>query len=313
MDDKNTFPASLEEIEALIEKFKLLGEEKVIDVSDVIEALEKQREMLFESIDPWNQVKLARHPKRPLALDYIQAMFQDFTPLHGDRFFADDKALVGGPARFKGRSLMVIGQQKGKDTSDRIYYNFGMCRPEGYRKAIRLMDLAARFKKPIVVFIDTPGAYPGIGAEERGQAEAIAKNLELMSRLPSPIVVILIGEGGSGGALGIGVGDRVLMLENSIYSVISPEGGAAILWRDAAMATKAAEALKMTSKNLLSLGIIDEIIKEPAGGAHRAPEEQFSLVTEALNKNLEELSKLDTATLLEGRYQKFRKMGKFIE
>ncbi len=313
MTEKETFPASLEEIEKLIDKFKRLGEDQVIDVQDVLDALERQRDMLFENMDSWDRVKLARHPARPLALDYIETLFQEFIPLHGDRLFSDDKALIGGLARFRGQPCMVIGQHKGKDTSDRIYHNFGMCRPEGYRKAIRLMELAARFHKPVIVFIDTPGAYPGIGAEERGQAEAIAKNLEKMSRLPSPIIVIVVGEGGSGGALGVGVGDRVLMLENAYYSVITPEGCAAILWRDAGMAPEASRALRMTAKDLLSLGVIDEIVAEPSGGAHKTPDEQFSLVADAIQRNLDELVTLSTDDLLSGRYEKFRKMGRFIE
>jgi len=313
MTEKETFPASLEEIEKLIDKFKRLGEDQVIDVQDVLDALERQRDMLFENMDSWDRVKLARHPARPLALDYIETLFQEFIPLHGDRLFSDDKALIGGLARFRGQPCMVIGQHKGKDTSDRIYHNFGMCRPEGYRKAIRLMELAARFHKPVIVFIDTPGAYPGIGAEERGQAEAIAKNLEKMSRLPSPIIVIVVGEGGSGGALGVGVGDRVLMLENAYYSVITPEGCAAILWRDAGMAPEASRALRMTAKDLLSLGVIDEIVAEPSGGAHKTPDEQFSLVADAIQRNLDELVTLSTDDLRSGRYEKFRKMGRFIE
>ncbi|MDP7417760.1 MAG: acetyl-CoA carboxylase carboxyltransferase subunit alpha [Desulfobacterales bacterium] len=312
MENTGSFIESIDGIESQIEKYKLLARDQGMDVSEVIEALERQRDRMFKNIDPWDRVKLARHPDRPLALDYIKALFEDFIPLHGDRLFADDKALMGGLARFHGQSCMVIGQQKGRDTSDRIYRNFGMCRPEGYRKAIRLMRMAARFNKPIIVFIDTQGAYPGIGAEERGQAEAIAKNLEVMSQLSTPIIVTVVGEGGSGGALGIGVGDRVLMLENAIYSVISPEGCAAILWRDAAMAPKAARALRMTAGDLLPLGIIDDIIREPSGGAHRSPEKQFALVGEALQKYLNELNKMDSASLISSRYDKFRKMGRFL-
>ena len=312
MENTGSFIESIDGIESQIEKYKLLARDQGMDVSEVIEALERQRDRMFKNIDPWDRVKLARHPDRPLALDYIKALFEDFIPLHGDRLFADDKALMGGIARFHGQSCMVIGQQKGRDTSDRIYRNFGMCHPEGYRKAIRLMRMAARFNKPIIVFIDTQGAYPGIGAEERGQAEAIAKNLEVMSQLSTPIIVTVVGEGGSGGALGIGVGDRVLMLENAIYSVISPEGCAAILWRDAAMAPKAARALRMTAGDLLPLGIIDDIIREPSGGAHRSPEEQFALVGEALQKYLNELNNMDSASLISSRYDKFRKMGRFL-
>lgn len=257
----------------------------------------------------WQRVQLARHPKRPHSLDYIQRIFTDFVELHGDRAFGDDPAIVAGMAFFDGRPVMILGQQKGRDTKQKLYRNFGMPKPEGYRKALRVMRLAAKFRRPIITLLDTPGAYPGIDAEERGQAEAIAVNLREMSRLPVPIVTIVVGEGGSGGALGLGVGNRIYMLENAIYSVISPESCAAIIWRDSGQAEKAASALKLTSPDLMHFGLIDGIIPEPAGGAHEDADGAAEAMRETLRSALAELAKFSPAELVEQRYEKFRKMG----
>jgi len=258
------------------------------------------------------RVQLARHPKRPHAVDYINRIFTDFAELHGDRFYGDDLAIVGGYAFLDGKPVMVIGQQKGRDTKQKLARNFGMPKPEGYRKAMRLMKIANKFKRPIVTFIDTPGAYPGIDAEERGQAEAIAYNLREMARLDVPVIVVVIGEGGSGGALGMGVGNKILMMENSYYSVISPESCAAIIWRDSAKAELAAAALKLTAPDLLERGIIDEIVDEPEGGAQEDHDAAAVLLGESIRKALGELSTLDAAGLVEQRYQKFRQMAPFF-
>ncbi len=260
----------------------------------------------------WHRVQLARHPKRPHSGDYISAVFTNFQELHGDRFFGDDQAIVGGTGLFDGKPVMVIGQQKGRDTKQKLLRNFGMPKPEGYRKALRLMQLAAKFRRPIVTFIDTPGAYPGIDAEERGQAEAIAYNLREMSRLRSPIVSFIIGEGGSGGALAIGVANRVYMLENAYYSVIAPESCAAIIWRDSGKAPLAAAALRMTSSDLLEMKLIDGIVPEPPGGAHIAPDQVIQAVRDTLASALAELSPLSPDRVLEERYVKFRHMGSFF-
>jgi acetyl-CoA carboxylase carboxyl transferase subunit alpha len=260
----------------------------------------------------WERVRLARHPKRPHALDYIQRLFPEFHELHGDRRYADDHAIVGGMARFEEYPLMVIGQQKGRDTKQKVLRNWGMPRPEGYRKALRLMELAAKFSRPIVTLVDTPGAYPGIDAEERGQAEAIAFNLREMSRLRVPVIVIVIGEGGSGGALGMAVGNRVFMLENSVYSVISPESCAAIIYRDAGRAPEAAAALKMTAQDLLELGLVDAIVPEPGDGAHTDPDAAADAVRVALRSSLAELAGASPQQLIEERYRKFRDMGAFF-
>jgi acetyl-CoA carboxylase carboxyl transferase subunit alpha len=257
--------------------------------------------------------QIARHPRRPYTFDYLRMMGIDFTELHGDRRFGDDGAIVGGLGYFHGRKVVIMGHQKGRDTKENILRNFGSAHPEGYRKALRLMRLAAKFGRPIISFVDTPGAWPGIGAEERGQAEAIAKNLFEMSRLPVPIVVAVIGEGGSGGALGIGVGDRVLMMEYSVYSVITPEGCASILFRDAARASEAAEAMKITASDLMELGVIDEIVPEPGGGAHRDPERAARNLSEAIERNLSELASLSPTELVRGRLDKFMSMGQFRE
>ena len=273
----------------------------------------KVKEEIFSQLTPWQRTQLSRHIERPHTLDYIQLIFQDFVELHGDRGFMDDPALVGGLARLDGEGVVVVGHQKGKDMKEMGYRNFGMSHPEGYRKALRIMELGMRFNKPIVTMIDTPGAYPGVGAEERGQAEAIARNLREMAAFPVPIIVVVIGEGGSGGALAIGVGDRVLMMENAIYSVISPEGCAAILWRDGTKGHLAAEALKLTAADLLALQVIDEVIPEPVGGAHRNYEEAAATVKEAVVRHFGELKDIPEEQLLSERYQRFRRMGAFLE
>jgi acetyl-CoA carboxylase carboxyl transferase subunit alpha len=268
--------------------------------------------MAAPSNPSWERVQLARHPKRPHALDYIQRLFPEFHELHGDRRYGDDQAIVGGMARFEAYPVMVIGQQKGRDTKQNVLRNWGMPRPEGYRKALRLMELAAKFARPIITLVDTPGAYPGIDAEERGQAEAIAFNLREMARLGVPVVVVVIGEGGSGGALGLAVGNRIFMLENSVYSVISPESCAAIIYRDAARAPEAAAALKMTAQDLLALGLVDAIIPEPGAGAHTDPDAAAEAVRAALRVSLAELAGAPPAQLIDERYRKFREMGAFF-
>jgi acetyl-CoA carboxylase carboxyl transferase subunit alpha len=260
----------------------------------------------------WDRVKLARHPKRPHALDYIARLFTDFQELHGDRSFADDAAIVCGMALFEDRPIMVVGEQKGRDTKQKLHRNFGMPKPEGYRKALRVMQIAAKFNRPILTFLDTPGAYPGIDAEERGQAEAIARNLREMARLACPVICICIGEGGSGGALALGVGNRVYMLENAIYSVISPESCAAIIYRDSAKAEPAAEALKLTAPDLLGLGLIDAIIPEPENGAQENHDQAAEFIRETLRKALDELSPMTSNELVQHRYTKFRHMGNFF-
>jgi acetyl-CoA carboxylase carboxyl transferase subunit alpha len=261
---------------------------------------------------PWQRVQNARHPKRPHTLDYVATVFDDFEELHGDRLFGDDAAIVSGMASLAGRAVMLVGEQKGRDTKQKLHRNFGMPKPEGYRKALRLMQLAAKFGRPIITFLDTPGAYPGIDAEERGQAEAIARNLREMARLPVPVISVCIGEGGSGGALALGVGNRVFMLENAVYSVISPESCAAIIWRDAAKAEQAAASLRLTAEDLLELKLIDGIIPEPPGGAHEDPAEAARLLREQLVRSLDELSKLSPNEAIQQRYEKFRKMGNFF-
>jgi acetyl-CoA carboxylase carboxyl transferase subunit alpha len=309
------FEKPIYELEKRIQDMKdfALGEE--IELSKEIESLEEKLEKLqkeiYTNLSRWQRVQLARHPKRPYTMDYIELMCTDFVELHGDRNFSDDKAVVGGFAKIEGKPVCILGQQKGRDTKQKLFRNFGMAHPEGYRKALRLMQLAARFKKPIVILIDTPGAFPGIGAEERGQAEAIARNLREMSALPVPIIINIIGEGASGGALGIGIGDKILMLENSWYSVISPEGCAAILWRDSSRAPQAAEALKPVAEDLLKLEIIDKIVSEPLGGAHRNYSEAAKILKTEILTALDELSKLSPEDLMEKRIQKFRIMGVF--
>ncbi len=287
------------------------------DIAKEMEALKTKSSALtkkiFSSLSDWQVSQLARHPQRLYTLDYINDVFDEFTELHGDRAYADDHAIVGGIAKLDGQSVMFIGQQKGRSTQDKIKYNFGMPRPEGYRKALRLMKMAEKFSMPVITFIDTPGAYPGIGAEERGQSEAIAKNLFEMSTLATPIISVVIGEGGSGGALAIGVADKIMMFEYSIYSVISPEGCASILYKDAAKANVAAESLKLTSAHLKKEGLIDEIIAEPLGGIHRDPDEARKLLKNALKQQLEVVGKMTIDQLLQARAEKLLSFGKFKE
>ncbi len=302
-----------ERIRTLQDSAALRGLDVADEVGRLRERVEKLGREIFENLDPWQRVQLARHPRRPTTLDYIQHVFDGFSELHGDRQFRDDPAIVGGLAWLGERRIVVIGHQKGRDTKSNIHRNFGMAHPEGYRKAMRLMELAARAGRPVVTFIDTPGAYPGIGAEERGQAEAIARNLRDMASLPVPILVYVTGEGGSGGALAIGVGDRISMLENAIYSVISPEGCAAILWRDRAKAAEAARAMKITATDALSLGVIDRILPEPLGGAHRDHEAAAQIIQKALLADLSELDAKSPGELVEERLRKFLAMGVYAE
>ncbi len=283
------------------------------EIAKLEDRLSRLRQKTYASLTPWQRTQLARHPKRPHTRDLFKLLFDDFVELHGDRVYGDDAAIVGGLARFEGRGVVVIGHQKGRDTREKIARNFGMPHPEGYRKALRLMHLAQKFGKPIVTFIDTPGAYPGLGAEERGQAEAIARNLREMAGLRVPILSVVTGEGGSGGALAIGMGNRVLMLEYAIYSVISPEGCAAILWGDAAKAPDAAESMRITAPDLLRLGVIDGIVPEPVGGAHRDWEGAAGNLREALREHLRPLASMAPDDLVADRYEKFRKIGAFEE
>jgi len=283
------------------------------EISKLEERLARLRQRTYASLTAWQRTQLARHPKRPHTRDLIKLLFEDFVELHGDRLYGDDAAVVGGLARFEELGVVVIGHQKGRDTREKIARNFGMPHPEGYRKALRLMHMAQKFAKPVITFIDTPGAYPGLGAEERGQAEAIARNLREMAALRVPILSIVTGEGGSGGALAIGMGNRVLMLEYAIYSVISPEGCAAILWGDAAKAPEAAESMRITAPDLLRLGVIDAIVPEPVGGAHRDWEGAAGHLRDALRENLGELSGQSGDDLVAGRYEKFRRIGAFEE
>jgi len=286
------------------------------NAEEEIERLRRQvaelKHDFYSHLGAWQRVQLARHPLRPYTLDYVRMIFEGFSEIHGDRAFADDPALICGMAFFHGNPVMVIGQQKGRDTKQRVARNWGQAKPEGYRKALRVMQLAAKFKRPIFTFVDTPGAYPGVGAEERGQAEAIAKNLREMARLPVPILVTITGEGGSGGALAIALGDRVNMLENAVYSVISPEGCASIMWRDATKAEIAAEALRITAKELLEMKLVDEIVPEPEGGAHLDPESTARTLDNVLQTSLRHLAKMAPADLLSQRYEKFRRMGQFF-
>lgn len=276
---------------------------------DQVEALRRQ---ISAQLSAWEKTELARHPQRPYTLDYVERIFTDWSELHGDRNFGDDAAIVSGFARFQGNEVAVIGHQKGRDTKAKVFRNFGMPNPEGYRKALRVMKLAEKFRRPIFTFVDTPGAYPGLGAEERGQAEAIARNLREMARIEVPIISTITGEGGSGGALAIAVADRVLMMEDAVYSVISPEGCASIMWRDASKRDLAAQALRITSRDLVQLGCVDEIVPEPEGGAHTDHEASAKLVGTALAKHLAELKKLSPAHLVQSRYEKFRKMAQFF-
>ena len=311
------FEQPIAELEAKIEELRYVGDDSEINITDEISRLQdKSRsltESIFKSLSPWQISQLARHPQRPYLLDYIERIFEDFEELHGDRAYADDRALIGGMARLDGKPVMVIGQQKGRDTKEKLERNFGMPRPEGYRKAKRLMEMAERFHLPILTFIDTPGAYPGIGAEERGQSEAIARNLFVMADLKTPIICTVIGEGGSGGALAIGVGDRMLMLEYSTYSVISPEGCASILWKSAEKAADAAEAMGITSTRLKELGLIDSIISEPLGGAHRDIDGMARILKSALLETLDGVAGIPTDRLLEQRYERLSRFGNYAE
>jgi acetyl-CoA carboxylase carboxyl transferase subunit alpha len=313
MRDYLEFEKPIREIEEKIEKLSATatnGKSSVQnDIRKLRTKLAQTEHELYKNLTPWQRTQLARHPQRPSTLDYINELTRDFLELHGDRVFGDDRAIVGGFARFNDRPVMIIGHQKGRTLKERMQRNFGMPNPEGYRKALRLMRMAEKFNRPILTFIDTPGAYPGIGAEERGQAEAIARNLFVMSRLTVPIISVVIGEGGSGGALALGVADRVLMLEHSIYSVISPEGCAAILWDSPEKVPDAASALKMTANDLLELGVIDTIVSEPLGGAHREPRAVCERVGKALTNQLFDLLDLPAEQLLARRDQKYRKMG----
>ena len=311
------FEQPIAELEAKIDELNYVSDDTDINISDEVKKLkEKSRaltESIFSNLTPWQVSQLARHPQRPYTLDYIIRIFTNFEELHGDRHYGDDHAIVGGIARLNDQPVMVIGQQKGRDTKEKLVRNFGMPRPEGYRKALRLMEMAERFKLPILTFIDTPGAYPGIGAEERGQSEAIARNLLVMSQLKTPIICTVIGEGGSGGALAIGVGDQTLMLEYSTYSVISPEGCASILWKSAEKASDAAEALGITSGRLRDLGMVDRIVPEPLGGAHRDIDAVVDNVKQALVETLGELQKMSLDELVETRYRRLHAYGQFTD
>ncbi|MBF7053736.1 MULTISPECIES: acetyl-CoA carboxylase carboxyl transferase subunit alpha [Halomonas] len=307
------FEQPIAELQAKIEELRLVGNDSQVSLSDEIERLEeksrKLTESIFKDLTPWQVSQLSRHPQRPYTLDYLEHVFSDFDELHGDRRFADDAAIVGGVARLDDRPVMVIGHQKGRDVHEKVRRNFGMPRPEGYRKACRLMEMAERFGMPVLTFIDTPGAYPGIDAEERGQSEAIAYNLGVMSRLRTPVLATVVGEGGSGGALAIGVCDELAMLQYSTYSVISPEGCASILWKSADKASDAAQAMGITAERLKELGLVDTLIPEPLGGAHRQPEATAERVKEALLASLERLDAMDTDALLERRYQRLMSYG----
>lgn len=305
----------LEKLEKVVDDLKLLAGDQDADAE--LERLREQvaelRKEFYTHLGPWQRAQIARHPQRPYLTDYIPLLFTDFVELHGDRAFGDDRALIAGLAKFKGRPVAVIGQQKGRDTKQRVIRNFGQPKPEGYRKALRVMQLAAKFGRPILTFVDTPGAYPGIDAEERGQGEAIARNLREMARLPVPVIVTVTGEGGSGGALAIAVGDRINILENGFYSVISPEGCASIIWRDSSKAETAAAAMKITASDLKELGIVDEIVREPEGGAHTDYDAAARFLEEVLDRQLVELSNEPAKTLVVSRYDKFRKMGQFFD
>ncbi|HUL48618.1 MAG TPA: acetyl-CoA carboxylase carboxyltransferase subunit alpha [Gemmatimonadales bacterium] len=311
------FERPLLELEKQIEELKRVAADTAVDVSKEIAPLENKlaelRVEVYRALTPMQRVQVARHPKRPYTLDYVRYLFSDFVELHGDRLYRDDPAIVGGWARLEGGSVMVIGHQKGRDTKENLRRNFGMAHPEGYRKALRLMHLAEKFGAPVVTLVDTPGAYPGLGAEERGQAEAIARNLLEMASLRTPIVTAVIGEGGSGGALAVGLADRVIMLENSVYSVISPEGCAAILWKDASQRERAAEALKLTAEDLLTLGVVDEIVPEPPGGAHADPEAAADLLGDSLRRHVRQLRRIRIEKLRRRREEKYLSMGALSE
>ncbi|NEU29882.1 acetyl-CoA carboxylase carboxyl transferase subunit alpha [bacterium LRH843] len=315
MANELVFEKPIIELRDKINELRTFTEEKEIDLSDEISKLEHRLQQLekeiYGNLQPWERVQIARHQERPTTLDYIDRLFTDFLEMHGDRLYGDDAAIVGGIAKYHGRPITVIGHQRGKTTKENIHRNFGMPHPEGYRKALRLMKQAEKFNRPIICFIDTKGAYPGKAAEERGQSEAIARNLLEMAGFTVPIVCIVIGEGGSGGALALGIGNHIHMLENSTYSVISPEGAAALLWKDATLAKKAAETMKITAPDLKELGIIDEIIYEVKGGAHRDVIEQAEAIDLVLSKSLASLSDLSREELVEDRYQKYKKIGQY--
>lgn len=315
MAQRLDFERPLQELEDKITELNSFMEEKNVDLTDEVSRLQKRlskmEEEIYENLTAWNRVQLARHPERPTTYDYINRIFQDFLELHGDRLFGDDEAIVGGIATFEGKPVTVIGHQRGKDTKENLRRNFGMPHPEGYRKALRLMKQAEKFKRPVVFLLDTKGAFPGKAAEERGQSEAIARNLIEMAGLTVPIICIVIGEGASGGALAIGVGNHVHMLENSWYSVISPEGAAALLWKDSGLAQQAADTMKITAPDLKELKVIDEIIPEVKGGAHRDVEEQAKSIQQALSKSLEELTQLTKDELVLHRYEKYRNIGQY--
>jgi len=311
------FEKPISELQQKIQELHQFSEKEGIDMSTEIRSLEEKlkdkKQLIYSNLTPWQRIQISRHPNRPYTLDYIKMLAEDFKELHSDRRFSDDNAIVCGMGIFEGKSVMFIGHQKGRDVKERTFRRFGMPNPEGYRKAMRIMKLAEQYNIPIVTFIDTPGAYPGVGAEERGQAEAIAVNLEEMSLLKVPVIVIVIGEGGSGGALGIGVGNRVLILEYAYYSVISPEGCAAILWKSGAEAPRAAEALKLTAKDLIKLNIVDDIIPEPLGGAHNDPEKMGSIMREYLSRELAQFDNVTADEIVESRYKKFRNIGVVVE
>lgn len=311
------FERPIVEMEKTILEMRARSDSGNIDLESEIKSaekkLEKEVKKVFEHLTPWQRVQVARHPLRPYTLDYVNFLMEDFIELHGDRHFSDDRAIITGLVQFRGINVCVVGHQKGRDTKENLMRSFGSAHPEGYRKAMRVMHLAERFAMPIICFVDTPGAYPGIGAEERGQAEAIAYNLKEMSELKVPVIVIVIGEGGSGGALGIGIGDHIIILENAYYSVISPEGCAAILWKDNARSAEAAEVLRLTAYDLLEFGVIDEVVKEPLGGAHRDFESTAENLGTAIERALKRLMKVPVKELVEKRYEKFRMMGVFSE
>lgn len=315
MANELAFEKSLEELRSKIEELKRFGDEKEIDFSEEIARLEeryaKLEDEIYSGLTAVQKMQLARHSMRPTTLDYVQEIFDDFIELHGDRAFRDDLAIVGGIAKFEGIPVTVVGHQKGKDTKDNIARNFGMPHPEGFRKGLRLMQQAEKFGRPIITFIDTSGAYPGGAAEERGQGEAIARNLLAMASFRVPIICIVIGEGGSGGALALGVGNRILMLENAIYSVISPNGAASILWKDASRADEAAEAMKITAQDLMEMNVIDEIIPEPRGGAHRDLKQQAKAIRDSIQRHLSQLMEMDSEKRMEEKYEKFRNIGHF--
>ena len=311
------FEQPIAELEARIEELRFVQDDSAVDIAEEIDRLQSKADKLtkeiYSKLGAWQIAQVARHPQRPFTLDYVQGLFTDWHELHGDRAFADDPAIVGGMARFNGQPVVVIGHQKGRDTRDKIYRNFGMPRPEGYRKALRLMKTAEKFGFPVITFIDTPGAYPGVGAEERGQSEAIGRNLAEMSSLRVPVVCVVIGEGGSGGALAVAVGDAILMLQNAIYSVISPEGCASILWKSAEKAGEAAETLGITAPRLKTLGLIDRIVNEPLGGAHRDPDAMMANLRKAIGETLRELQDQSMDALLERRIDRLMGFGRFKE